>query len=304
MTRQRTRTRGGLRSVLLVFFGVALGVSATFFVRGCARRGEQPGSGPRPTPSKSVPHPASPGAGRPALPSDFEPADRRRGGVVAVVVDDVGYDERALETLARWEAPFAVAVIPSAPFASRAVLLAREKGWDLLVHLPMEPESGPSEAEAIGVRDDDDAIRGRVLAALAKTPGAIGINNHQGSEATADARVVRAVLGVVKEKGLFFLDSRTTNASVAGAEAAAMRVPFLARDVFLDDVAAETSAKRGVPEALDAAWERTLALAAKKGQAIVIGHPRKETLAFLSEKLRLLGGKEGPRAVRVSELVP
>jgi uncharacterized protein len=306
VTRQKTRTRGGLRSVLLVFFGVALGASVTFFVRGCARRGEPPASGSRPTPSKSAPHPTPPEAARPAraLPSDFEPADRRRGGVVAVVIDDVGYDERALETLARWDAPFAVAVIPSAPFASRAVTLAREKGWDLLLHLPMEPESGPSEAEAIGVRDDDDAIRGRVLAALAKTPGAIGINNHQGSKATADARVVRAVLGVVKERGLFFLDSRTTNASITGAEAAAMRVPFLARDVFLDDVAAETSAKGGVPEALDAAWERALALAAKKGQAILIGHPRKETLAFLSEKLGLLGGKEGPRAVRVSELVP
>jgi polysaccharide deacetylase 2 family uncharacterized protein YibQ len=238
------------------------------------------------------------------LPSDFEPADRRQGGVVAVVVDDVGYDERALETLARWDAPFAVAVIPSAPFASRAVSLAREKGWDLLVHLPMEPHSGSSEAEAIGARDDDDAIRVRVLAALAKTPGAIGINNHQGSKATADTRVVRAVFGVVKERGLFFLDSRTTNASVAGVEAAAMRVPFLSRDVFLDDVAAETSAKGGVPEALDAAWERALALAARKGQAIVIGHPRRKTLAFLSEKVGLLGKKEGPRAVRVSELVP
>jgi polysaccharide deacetylase 2 family uncharacterized protein YibQ len=285
---------------------VALGVFAVFFVRGCARRQEPPASGPRPAPSKSAPHPTPPAAARPApaLPSDFEPADRRRGGVVALVVDDVGYDERALETLARWDAPFAVAVIPSAPFAARAVSLAGERGWDLLVHLPMEPHSGRSETEAIGGRNDDDAIRGRVLAALAKTPGAIGINNHQGSKATADARVVRAVLGVVKERGLFFLDSRTTNASVAGAEAAAMRVPFLARDIFLDDVAAETSAKGGVPEALDSAWEHALALAAKKGQAIVIGHPRKETLAFLSEKLGLLGKKEGPRAVKVSELVP
>lgn len=307
MTRQKTRTPGGFRGVLLVFFGVAVGVSATLFVRGCARREERPAaSGTRPTPSKGAPRAKPPGASEvaPALPSDFEPADRRRGGVVAVVVDDVGYDERALETLARWDAPFAVAVIPSAPFASRAVSLAREKGWDLLVHLPMEPESGPSEAEAIGARDDDDAIRGRVLADLAKTPGAIGVNNHQGSKATADARVVRAVLGVVKEKGLFFLDSRTTNASVAGAEAAAMRVPFLARDVFLDDVAAEAAAKGGVPEALDAAWERALAVAAKRGQAIVIGHPRRETLAFLSEKVGLLGKNEGPRAVKVSELVP
>jgi len=304
--RQKPRTRGRLRSVLLLFFGVVLGVSATLFVRGCTRQGEPPAPGPLPAPSKNVPRPTPPATARPAraLPSDFEPADRRRGGVVAVVVDDVGYDERALETLARWNAPLAVAVIPSAPFASRAVSLAREKGWDLLVHLPMEPESGPSEAEAIGVRDDDEAIRGRVLAALAKTPGAIGINNHQGSKATADTRVVRAVLSVVKEKGLFFLDSRTTNASVAGSEAAAIGVPFLARDVFLDDVAAEASAKGGAPEALEAAWERALLLAAKKGQAIVIGHPRKETLAFLSEKLALLGKKEGPRAVRVSELVP
>jgi len=304
--RQKPRTRGRLRSVLLLFFGVVLGVSATLFVRGCTRREEPPPPGPLPVPSKNAPRPTSPATAPPAraLPSDFEPADRRRGGVVAVVVDDVGYDERALETLARWDAALAVAVIPSAPFASRAVSLAREKGWDLLVHLPMEPESGPSEAEAIGVRDDDEAIRGRVLAALAKTPGAIGINNHQGSKATADARVVRAVLGVVKEKGLFFLDSRTTNASVAGTEARAIGVPFLARDVFLDDVAAETSAKGGAPEALEAAWVRALLLAAKKGQAIVIGHPRKETLAFLSEKLGLLGKKDGPRAVRVSELVP
>jgi len=120
---------------------------------------------------------------------------------------------------------------------------------------------------------------------------------------SADARVVRAVLAVVKEKGLFFLDSRTTNASVAGAEAAALGVPFLARDVFLDDVAAETSAKGGAPEALDAAWGRAVALAGKRGEAIVIGHPRRETLEFLEK--RLASEKSaGARLVRVSELVP
>ena len=238
------------------------------------------------------------------MPADFESVDRRaEGGVVAVVLDDLGYDERALETLARWSGPLAVAVIPSAPHADRAVALAKEKGWDLLVHLPMEPEAGRSEAEAIGVHDADDVIRAKVLEALAKTPGVLGMNNHQGSKATADARVMRAVLGVVKEKGLFFLDSRTTNASVAGAESAGMGVPFLARDVFLDDVVAETSAKGGVPEALDAAWARAVVLAAKRGEAVVIGHPRRETLAFLEK--RLASEKSaGARLVRVSELVP
>ena len=161
-----------------------------------------------------------------------------------------------------------------------------------------------AEPGAIGARDDDDAIRSRVLAALAKTPGTIGINNHQGSKATADARVVRAVLGVVKERGLFFLDSRTTNASVAGVEAEAMRVPFLARDVFLDDAATESADPGGAPGALETAWGRGIGLAKKRGQAILIGHPRPETLAFLSEKLKLLGKKDAPRAVRVSELVP
>jgi polysaccharide deacetylase 2 family uncharacterized protein YibQ len=238
------------------------------------------------------------------MPADFEAVERRTSpGVVALVLDDLGYDERALETLGRWETPLAVAVIPSAPYAARAVALAKRKGWDLLVHLPMEPEAGRSEAEAIGARDGDADIRAKVLEALGKTPGALGINNHQGSKATADPRVVRAVLGVVKEKGLFFLDSRTTNASVAGAEAGALNVPFLQRDVFLDDVAAETSAKGGAPEALDAAWDRALALSGKKGEAIVIGHPRRETLDFLEK--RLASEKTaGARLVKVSELVP
>ena len=220
--------------------------------------------------------------------------ERERGtaGVVAVVLDDLGYDERALETLARWDVPLAVAVIPGAPHAERAVSLAGERRWDLLVHLPMEPESGPSEADSIGTRDDDAAIRARIFAALARVPGAIGLNNHEGSKATADPRVMRAVLAVVKERGLFFLDSRTTNASVAAREAASLGVPFLARDVFLDDVAAETAAKGGAPKALDAAWKGALDVAAKNGQAIVIGHPRKETLAYLGPKLEAMGKRE------------
>jgi polysaccharide deacetylase 2 family uncharacterized protein YibQ len=278
----------------------------TFFVRGCARRGEPPASGSRPTPSKSAPRPTPPEAARPApaLPSDFEPADRRRGGVVAVVVDDIGFEPSVLASLAALNAPLALAVIPSAPHAAEAARLAREKGWDLLVHLPMDPESGRAEKGSLGPKDGDESLRAGVLDALTRLPGALGVNNHQGSKATADARVVRAVLEVVKEKGLFFLDSRTTPASVVGLEASKLGVPYLARDVFLDDAAAESADPGGAPGALETAWEKGVSLAKKRGQAILIGHPRKETLAFLSEKLGLLGGKEGPRAVRVSELVP
>ncbi|MBK9062387.1 MAG: divergent polysaccharide deacetylase family protein [Acidobacteria bacterium] len=302
--RAKKKSGGGFRTAALLVFAVALGAGVTWALRGC-RAPERSAPAPARAPAAAAPAPAAPRK-VPAvrMPADFESVDGRAGaGVVAVLLDDLGYDPHALDALAGWNAPLAVAVIPSAPHAARAVALAKEKGWDLLVHLPMEPEAGPSEAEAIGSRDADDVIRAKVLQALARTPGALGVNNHQGSKATADARVVRAVLAVVKEKGLFFLDSRTTGASVVGAEAAAMRVPFLARDVFLDDVAAETSAKGGAPEARDAAWARALQIAAKKGEAIVIGHPHKETLAFLEKRLAS-EKSSGARLVKVSELVP
>lgn len=302
--RGKKSSGGGFRTAALLVFAVACGAAVTWALRGC-RAPERPAPAPARSPSAASPGPAAPRkAPQARMPADFESVNPRAGdGLVAVVLDDLGYDAHALDTLAGWSGPLTVAVIPSAPLAARAVALAKEKGWDLLVHLPMEPEAGPSEAEAIGARDTDDVIREKLVQALARTPGAIGVNNHQGSKATADARVVRAVLGVVKEKGLFFLDSRTTGASVVGTEAATMHVPFLARDVFLDDVAAETSAKGGAPEALDAAWERARELAAKKGEAVVIGHPHKETLAFLEKKLAS-EKSAGARLVKVSELVP
>ncbi len=303
MTRGRKRGRpGAVRRAAPFLLAAGVLAAGIFYCR--KREAARPAPAPAPAPraGRAAPRPEPRPRG---VPSDFESVERGGTGVVAVVLDDLGYDESSLEILAGWNAPLAVAVIPGTPHAARAVSLAKEKGWDLLLHLPMEPQSGRSEADAIGTRDDDATVRARILAALAKVPGAIGVNNHQGSKATADPRVRRAVLAAVRETGLFYLDSRTTNASVAAREAGEMGVPFLARDVFLDDVAAETAAKGGVPEALDAAWTRALDMAAKNGQVIVIGHPRKETLAFLAPKLGTTAPGNGqPRAVRLSELVP
>jgi len=306
VTSRKGRTGGGrLKGALLLVLGVGFGAIATFFVRGCARRAEPPAPAPRPAPAVPTARPAPPAVARPIskLPPDFEPVDRGQGGVLAIVIDDVGFDPPSRTLLVSLEGPLALAVIPNTPHGAEAARLAREKGWDLLVHLPMDPEAGRAEKDSLGPKDDDTTIRAGVLAALARFPGALGINNHQGSKAMADSRVVRDVLEVVKEKGLFFLDSRTTPASVAGAVAAKLGAPFMARDVFLDDALTESADPGGPPGALEAAWEKGIALAKKRGQAIVIGHPRKETLAFLSVKIGLLG-KEGPRLVRVSELVP
>lgn len=253
----------------------------------------QPTPAPAPTPrvaAKSAPAPADFEAVSPANPA----------GVLAIVLDDMGYDTAPLHALEALPGPIGLAVIPSAPHARDAAALAKKRGWDLLVHLPMAPEAGAHESDAVGPSDDDAAIAARVGRALEKVPGAIGLNNHQGSQATADARVVRAVLGVVRDRGLFFLDSRTTAASVAEREARALGVSTIGRDVFLDDAPTEAADPGGADAALGRAWEKALATARKRGHCVVIGHPHPATLAFLAARLR---GTGAPHLVKVSELV-
>ncbi len=116
---------------------------------------------------------------------------------------------------------------------------------------------------------DDAAIRAAVRADLASVPGAIGVNNHMGSKGTADWRVMRAILEVVRERGLFFLDSVTTPESVAGPVAAEVGVRMAARAVFLDNVDEETAVRSQV--------QHLIVLARARGTAIAIGHAQRLT---------------------------
>jgi polysaccharide deacetylase 2 family uncharacterized protein YibQ len=233
--------------------------------------------------------------------SDFEPAGGSSHGILAIVMDDLGFEDGSLERLSRLEGPLALAILPGAPRAVEAAGLARRKGWDILVHLPMASEAGPAEAESIGPSDDDQTIVERVSRAVAHVPGATGLNNHQGSLATADSRVMRSILRVVRDRGLFFLDSKTTAGSVAEREARALGISTVARDVFLDDATAESLSKGGPGEALASAWEKALKMSSSKGSCVLIGHPHPLTLDFLAAHLSELSRSRIKR-VKVSEL--
>ena len=309
MTAARARGRGGCGRSLALLAGLAilfaLAAGALWFLRPGWRTPspEVPAPVPAPTPVPSAtPAPPPTAAPRPtSVPADFEPVAGSGLGAIAVVVDDVGNADGSLERLERLEGPLAIAVLPGAPLAREAAALAKRKGWDLLVHLPMAGVRGPAEPETISSDDDDATIAARVAAAIDRVPGATGLNNHQGSLATADRRVVRAVLSVVRERGLFFLDSRTSAGSVAAEEARRLGLTTIPRDVFLDDARAEAAAEGGAPEALAAAWARALAVASSKGHAVVIGHPGAATVDFLAARLPALS-KSGVLRVRVSEL--
>jgi hypothetical protein len=129
---------------------------------------------------------------------------------------------------------------------------------------------------------------------LATVPGATGINNHMGSAATADPRVMRAIASVLARRGLFFVDSRTTVSTVARDAAEAARVPTTSRRVFLDDVA--------TPAAVEDSFEGLLRKASAEGEALAIGHPHPATLDVLERELPRLASR-GVRLARVRDLV-
>ncbi len=291
----------GLFLGLLVLFALA---ATALWLRGPGPRLLPPAPAPVATTGPApLPSPAATPAPRPtSVPDDFEAAGGEGGGALAVVSDDVGNADGSLERLEQLSGPLAIAVLPGSPKAREAAALAKRKGWDLLVHLPMAGVRGPYEPGTISSGDDDATIARRVAEAISAVPGATGLNNHQGSLATADRRVLRAVLSVVRDHGLFFLDSRTSPSSVAADEARRLGLATIPRDVFLDDTRAEAAAEGGAPEALASAWARALGIASSRGHAVVIGHPHAETLGFLAARFPDLGGRKVLR-VRVSELV-
>jgi len=286
--------RGERRALVFLILGALLGGGAVYLLGpklfGPAREGRPAGA--EAPPAKKHPAPAAAPRKGGETPADFEPAGNGRG-VIALVLDDMGNGESAVARAGQLAGPIALAVLPDAPAAEEAAALARRKGWDLLVHLPLRAESGVSPANAISSFDGDREIVQATTRALDRLPGAIGVNNHEGSAAMSDRRVVRTLLKTVRDRHLFFLDSRTTSASVAEEEAKSLGAPFLARDVFLD---AEGEA------GMEAAWGKARKLALRKGSAVVIAHPHPATLDFLGREIPRLDG-QGLRLVKVSELV-
>ena len=216
---------------------------------------------------------------------------------VAILIDDLGNDRAALERIASWPEPVAGAVLPGLPGSASAARALSESGKEVLLHLPMEPEGYPRVRPGPGVvlrSQSDDQIAALLDRDLATVPGAVGINNHMGSAATADPRVMRVVASVLKRRGLFFVDSRTTGSTVARDAAQAAGVPSASRRVFLDDVTTEAAVERSLDDLIRRATE--------EGAALAIGHPHPATLAVLERELPRLE-ERGVRLVRVKDLV-
>ncbi|MCX7894880.1 MAG: divergent polysaccharide deacetylase family protein [Thermoanaerobaculum sp.] len=230
-----------------------------------------------------------------SVPPPARKARAVRPGKLAVVLDDAGHSEQVLPLLQQLPPEVAVAVLPNAP-ASRVVAeQLRAEGREVLLHMPMEPEGNghPGLGEgAVMVGMDAQQVAQVLEQALEVVGPVTGVNNHMGSRATADRQLMGDFFHALAPRGFYFLDSRTTPASVAAEVAQEKGVPSLQRDVFLDVVEDEG--------AIRSALATVASLARSQGHAVAIGHVHPLTLRVLAEQLPRL---EGVELVRPSALV-
>jgi polysaccharide deacetylase 2 family uncharacterized protein YibQ len=191
---------------------------------------------------------------------------------LAIIIDDCGQwpdTERAFVAL---PFPLTLSVLPHVRFGSAIARDASAAGKGVMLHLPMQTISGRYPGPGtITTSMPDDAIRSELTTDLAELPQARGVNNHEGSLATQDPRVMGDIADVLAHDGRFFIDSRTSSASVGESVARGRGVPSAARSVFLDNVDDEAAVEARLREAVRDALAT--------GSAIAIGHPRPATLA-------------------------
>lgn len=215
---------------------------------------------------------------------------------IAIVIDDLGNNKEAFNKLLKMEIPFSFSVLPHQEYTRYISKEAKKKKYDLLLHLPMEPENSENiygEGFILSSMTPNEMLK-EFENDLKSVPGAIGVNNHMGSFLTQDRKAMAIILGEIKRKKLFFVDSRTSSKTVAYDVAKKLGLKTAERNVFLDDIEDEEEVIKQI--------ELLISTAKKNGRAIAIGHPRPETIAALEKMLPALK-TDGIEIVPVSKLV-
>ena len=215
---------------------------------------------------------------------------------IALVLDDFGYSGKNLDRIKKLGVPLTLAVLPNLKYTDEVCSFAENNGIDTILHFPMEPlkESTALEENTILVSMPDDKITGILLAALGSVYNAKGLNNHMGSKATQDMRVMKTVFTELKKRDMFFMDSYTVAGSICSQAAEEVGIDFSVRDVFLDHAMEEEKIRENMSKAFNVAM--------KKGKAIAIGHDRSVTIDVLAKVIPVMKRK-GVRFVKLADLI-
>jgi len=218
-------------------------------------------------------------------------------GTIAIIVDDMGSSRREVEQLLEIGVPLTFSLIPGLAHVRDVAEAVHRKGEEVMVHIPMEPkgvENKPFEKNGLLLAMSDEELTRRLHGYLATVPYADGANNHMGSRFTEDRGKMRIVLGLLKERDMFFVDSKTSPASVGDRLAREMGVRTAARSVFLDNEQNQAYIRQQLGQ--------LAAMARRNGSAIGICHPHKATIQALALALPELRAT-GITFVHASDLV-
>lgn len=213
----------------------------------------------------------------PAAPKYETPRIAKGHPEIAIIIDDVGMDRKHSFEVAKMDAPLTLAFLPYAPDLQSVVDTAKAHGHELMIHMPMQAMDSKVSLGSIALREgmSDAEVDVQLDKAFASFDGYKGLNNHMGSRVTQNTSIMRRVMERLKERDLYFVDSKTIGSSVAGDVARAYGLRTSDRDVFLDhvnNIDFVRSALRDVERVAD-----------RKGYAIAIGHPKAVTIQGLRE---------------------
>lgn len=215
--------------------------------------------------------------------------------VIAVVIDDMGISLKRTADIASLKAPLTVSFLTYGRRLSEQVENSRRAGQEIMIHVPMEAKSNIDVApDVLTTAMSKDEIKRNLSVMLGKFDNVQGINNHMGSKLTEDKERMAAVMEVLKQNNMFFLDSKTSAGSHAEEAAAETGVAYAHRHVFIDN----NNDKKYILGQLQKAEQ----IALKNGYAIAIGHPKSQTFEALKEWLPALNGKK-VRLVPLSQIV-
>ena len=231
------------------------------------------------------------------LPPAPTPGPNVAHGKIVIIIDDSGYKKSDCDHLAAIDVPVTISILPELPHSKEVAECAHRQGKEVMLHMPLEPhvfrEQYP-EHYFIKTAMSSAQISSRLNEALKSMPHIAGINNHEGSKATEDSRVMYIIFKELAKRNLFFVDSRVTSKSVCKHLAEKLQLPFASRDVFLDNVNERA--------AIEKQFDELTAKANERGVAVAIGHARPVSWDVMEDKVNELKA-QGYEFITVQQLI-
>ncbi|MFO7555446.1 MAG: divergent polysaccharide deacetylase family protein [Desulfobacterales bacterium] len=199
---------------------------------------------------------------------------------IAIIIDDIGYDKHIAKKFLDLDAVLTFSILPHSTHNKSIARSANSRGFDVMLHLPMEPDEYPLVDPGPGVlltSMSPDQLISQLNDDLDSVPFVKGVNNHMGSKMTTVSPQLHQIFSVLKNKRLFFIDSRTTADTLCKPSADLFQIPFAQKDVFLDHLSD--------PDFIRKQIHRLIQIAGSHGEAVGIAHPHDVTYEILREML-------------------